>query len=174
MATRVDSRVAAVLGAVAVLVLGACTGTLGDYVGNNAGSASGGTPNDAGIPDASGGVPGVDSGNPPSGQEMFVAVCAPCHGSEGQGSPLGPELQHPVADFATWVVRSGRATTSYPAAMASFAPAAVSDAQLDEIWAWLDGLPKPTDGQELYEDYCANCHGSDALGGRVGKNIDGK
>jgi mono/diheme cytochrome c family protein len=109
-----------------------------------------------------------------TGQEAFAALCAPCHGAQGQGSPLGPELQHPVAGFSTWVVRNGRATTVYPAPMAVFDAPAINEAQLDEIWAWLDGLPNPTTGQALYDDYCANCHGADALGGRVGKDIEDK
>jgi mono/diheme cytochrome c family protein len=58
--------------------------------------------------------------------------------------------------------------------MAAFAESLVTDEQLDEIWAWLASFPQPTTGEDLYLDYCAGCHGVDARGGRVGKDIQEK
>jgi mono/diheme cytochrome c family protein len=81
---------------------------------------------------------------------------------------LAPELQHPVADFATWVLRKGRDTGQYPQPMVARSEAEISDQQLEEIWSWLSSFENPTSGQGLYEDFCANCHGADARGGRVG------
>lgn len=180
------SQYLAINGALVALLV-ACTGTLEGNIDGSAGTSSGGTvnggtgggagtsagaANDAGPGDAGGAPPIDDAGPALSGPELFAASCAPCHGVEGQGSPLGPELQHPVADYATWVARHGRATNTYPVPMAAYDTTLVSVEQLGEIWLWLGSFPMPSTGQGLYEDYCANCHGADALGGRVGKRID--
>lgn len=109
-----------------------------------------------------------------SGEELFLSVCAPCHGQEGEGTALGYALQHPVRDYSTWVVRNGRppGNEELPgSAMAAYAEATVSDAQLEEIWDYLDAFPQPTTGQALYFDYCRNCHGEDAAGGVTGVNL---
>jgi mono/diheme cytochrome c family protein len=42
------------------------------------------------------------------------------------------------------------------------------------MWDWLDSFPQPTTGEGLYQDYCANCHGEDALGGVVDQGLDGE
>lgn len=139
------------------------------------GSAQGGETNsgDAGIEPAAG-AGGTSSLQGKTGAEVYQALCAPCHGPTGEGSALAPELQHPVADFSTWVVRSGRDSDSYAGPMIAYPETIVSDQQLEEIWTWLGSLPQPTTGEALYVDYCANCHGADARGGRVGQNIQEK
>jgi mono/diheme cytochrome c family protein len=111
---------------------------------------------------------------PPTGQEIFRAACAPCHGQEGEGTALAYEVRHPVRPFAGWVVRNGRPGPGFPLPMAAYTPGLVSDEQLAEIWDYLGALPQPTTGKELYQDYCANCHGVDARGGSVGKGISDK
>jgi mono/diheme cytochrome c family protein len=78
---------------------------------------------------------------------------------------FAPEIQHPVRDYASWVVRNGRAQTTYPMPMEKFATTKLSDADLALIWDFLDKPPQPTTGQALYLDYCANCHGADGKGG---------
>jgi mono/diheme cytochrome c family protein len=151
-------------------------------------NGSAGTPSDAGGFGAQGGGPhSGDAGSEPSagaggtsslqdkpGTEVYQALCAACHGPSGEGTALGPELQHPVADFSTWVVRNGRDSDSYAGPMLAYTDTMVSDQQLEEIWTWLGGLPQPTSGEALYLDYCANCHGADSRGGRVAKNIQEK
>ena len=111
-----------------------------------------------------------------TGMEVYLSLCAPCHGPEGEGTELGYELRHPDRPFSTWVIRNGRPGDEFPdASMAAFAPEAVSDAQLEEIYDWLDGFPQPVGGEALYMDYCRNCHGVDPFeGGVVGKEIGDK
>jgi mono/diheme cytochrome c family protein len=93
-------------------------------------------------------------------------VCVPCHGAEGAGvTGHGPDIQHPVVDFATWVIRNGRMHPDFPEAMPKFAVDALTDAELQGILAYLAARPKPTTGQGLFVDYCANCHGANAAGG---------
>lgn len=94
----------------------------------------------------------------------YVSTCAVCHGPAGEGVAfLGPELRHPPAAYSNWVVRNGRANTT----MLPFASTVLSDAQLSEIQTWLGSLPKPASGEQLYLDFCANCHGPTGMGGPV-------
>ena len=77
--------------------------------------------------------------------------------------------------YSDWVVRNGRPGTEFEgSAMAAYEPSVASDTQLEEIWDYLDAQPQPTTGEGLYLDYCANCHGVDATGGVVGKDISDK
>ncbi len=127
--------------------------------------------------DAANGANAAGDANAPSptstGAELFAAMCAPCHGETGAGSELGPEIQHPVREFAEWVVRNGY-SGAFDAPMPNYAPEVLSDDDLSSIIDYLRELPVPTTEQGLYLDYCANCHGSDARGGPSGKEIAGK
>lgn len=118
---------------------------------------------------------GPTAGPDASGEELFGQLCSPCHGPSGEGSALGYELQHPVREFSTWVVRNGRPGDEFEnSAMAAYATTSISDASLEEIWDYLDAFPQPTTGEGLYLDYCRNCHGDDAGGGVVNKDISDK
>ena len=50
---------------------------------------------------------------------------------------MGPEIQHPVVDFSTWVVRNGRTHPGYKLPMMKYTPEMLSDAQLQGIFAFL-------------------------------------
>lgn len=109
-----------------------------------------------------------------TGEEFFLSVCAACHGPDGEGTPLGYAIQHPVRDYSTWVVRNGRPAGNEElpgSVMAAYEPGTLSDAMLEEIWDYLDAYPQPTTGEALFMDYCRNCHGEDALGGVTGVNL---
>ncbi len=94
----------------------------------------------------------------------YGSSCASCHGKTGEGVVgLGVELRHSPSAYSTWVVRNGRVNTT----MLPFATTSVSDAQLSEIQTWLNAMPKPGSGQELYLDFCGNCHGPTGMGGPV-------
>ena len=95
---------------------------------------------------------------------VYGSSCALCHGKGAEGvAGLGPELRHAPAAYATWVVRNGRVNTT----MLAFPTTTVSDAQLGEIQTWLGAMPKPVSGQELYLDFCGNCHGPTGMGGSL-------
>lgn len=118
---------------------------------------------------------GTGTGAEATGEELYGQLCSPCHGPSGEGSALGYELQHPVREFSTWVVRNGRPGDEFEGSvMAAYSPDTVSDAQLEQMWDFLDAFPQPTTGEALYLDYCANCHGADASGGVVSKDISDK
>jgi mono/diheme cytochrome c family protein len=102
------------------------------------------------------------------------ANCAACHGPEGEGAELGPEIRHTPLDLGVFVTRNGRGFGEHPdyvVQMLPFDATVVSDDDLLLIFAWLDNFPKPTDGPGLYADFCEHCHGADAASGSVGLDI---
>jgi mono/diheme cytochrome c family protein len=108
-----------------------------------------------------------------SGAEVFAAVCATCHGSTGEGTDKGYELRHPARGYSTFVVRNGRPGVEFPMSeMSAYDTSLLSVQQLEEIWDFLSDMPQPTTGEGLFLDYCANCHGADALGGVVDEDVD--
>ena len=140
---------------------GAGTGGAGTGGAGTGGAATGGT--------GTGGTAGMGgtsaTGPQPSAAAMFFKTsCAECHGDAGEGTKLGPELQHPVRDFATWVIRTGRQHPVYPKPMKAVSEAVLNADLLGGIFAMLDAVPKPKDGKGLYLDYCGNCHGADGKG----------
>ena len=82
--------------------------------------------------------------------------------------PADPESREP---YATYVVRHGRNEMGFPAPMAPFDTAALTDGEVSAILDFLAMAPKPTTGPELYGRFCQNCHGETGRAGRVGKNI---
>src|SRR5882724_11703620 len=151
--------------------------TSGGSFSGSAGSSAGagGAFGQAGAAGQSGasGAGGAGGGGPipTDGKGLFDANCKLCHGEQGIGSPLAPEIQHPVRDYDTWVVRNGRAQTTFVKPMEKWGTDKISDAQLMLIFDYLDQPPQPTTGQTLYLDYCANCHGKDAKGGPTMRDI---
>ncbi len=97
--------------------------------------------------------------------DLYADQCKLCHEDQGKGGVLAPEIQHPIRDYSSWVVRHGRAMTTFIKPMAIVAPDKLPDADLALIWDYLDKPPQPTTGEGLYKDYCANCHGADGKGG---------
>lgn len=96
--------------------------------------------------------------------------CVTCHANAGQGvTLLAPEIRHAPLAYYNYVTRAGRAGSN----MVPFPASALPDADLAAIQTWLAGLPKPTTGQQLYLDFCGNCHGPDAMGGVIPLGIRG-
>jgi mono/diheme cytochrome c family protein len=108
------------------------------------------------------------AGNAQKGKDAFAAhMCATCHGPEGQGA-VGPTLApppRPLPDFLRYVRQpAGK--------MPPFTPQAVSDAELGDIYAFLQSAnPAPAsnlatlsgnaqNGNRIYTaDGCYECHG---------------
>ena len=92
----------------------------------------------------------------------YTKNCIICHANAAQGiSLLAPEIRHAPAAYFNWVVRNGRTGTT----MLAFPATTISDAELSEIQTWLATLPKPLPGDQLYQDFCGNCHGPTGAGG---------
>jgi mono/diheme cytochrome c family protein len=97
------------------------------------------------------------AGNAQKGRDAFAThMCATCHGPEGQGT-VGPALAPPpraLPDFARYVRQpAGK--------MPPFAPQAVSDGDLADIYAFLQSA-NPTPPSNL-----SNLNGNAQNGGRI-------
>ncbi len=153
------------------------TSTGGTATGGTAGTSTGGTATGGAGGTATGGNAGAagnagaGGGSATDGPGLYQAHCFACHGQQGVGGPLAPEIQHPVRDYSAWVVRHGRAMTTFPKGMDPVTAETLPDAQLTLIWDYLDLPPQPTTGQALYLDYCGNCHGADGKGGPTKRSV---
>lgn len=110
-----------------------------------------------------------------SGQTRFLNNCSGCHGAEGEGTTIAPQIRNPVPGYASYVVRAGRnEMTEFADPMPQFTSAALPDPALASILTWLREAPKPTSGQDLYLRFCFNCHGANARSGRVAVDVFGE
>jgi mono/diheme cytochrome c family protein len=122
---------------------------------------------------------GQHAGDAENGKKVFEKLaCYACHGSAGEGKPLGekeagtPKIAGTQLTLQEFVhtVREGKGE------MPSFDPTQVSDAELSDVYAFLKTLtsqPKaelpasanPQDGQHLYTAFgCYECHGYQGQG----------
>jgi len=97
-------------------------------------------------------LPSPRRGEAGRGEALYTAYCSGCHGMAGHGG-IAPELANPVFqkaatdEFIITTIRNGRRNT----AMASFQPqipgtAGFSDAQLDDLLAFIRKLGEPRPG----------------------------
>ena len=93
------------------------------------------------------GAPATPAGNAANGRKLFVSIgCYQCHGYEAQGSTAtGPRLgPRPIA-FAALSKYVRHPTNQMP----PFTTKVVSDAQLQDIYAFLRALPQPPDADTI-------------------------
>lgn len=79
------------------------------------------------------------------GKRLFLqAECATCHGIDALGGPVGPSLAGASPDVVRRMVREGRG------GMLAFPESQLSDANLDQIAAYLGALERPrSDNQKI-------------------------
>ena len=162
------------MGLLTVTLTGGCSSEDPADEGPKGGSAAGGAPASGGVKMTGVQLAGAaaytilsptDAVAGPAAAPAAYSNCGICHGPAGGGlASLGPEIRHTPTTYSTYVIRNGRPS---PSLMAAFNATVIPDAALAEIQAWLAGQPKPTTGQGLYLDYCANCHGATGGGGSV-------
>lgn len=86
-----------------------------------------------------------------AGKETYIRVgCYSCHGYEGQGAGTGPKLAPdplPYAALSTFVRQTA-------GGMPPFTPAVLPDADLQDIYAYLQSIPAAPDPDniELLQD----------------------
>lgn len=128
---------------------------------------------------ALGAMTGCDDGETADGTDMGMAqgeapetytmICSSCHGADGEGTTLGPDIRNPADwGYGDHVVRNGRnEMDEFASGMPAYADGIVSQEDLDSIWTWLGQASKPADGAGLFARFCANCHDADGSGGRA-------
>jgi mono/diheme cytochrome c family protein len=138
------------------------------------GDASEGGADDDGSSDVGADTGADTTGDAPGEQDgatLFATHCASCHGADAEGTTLAPSNRNPNAGYAMWIVRNGRDDLPFDLAMPIFTADTLSDPQLEAIIDHLRAFSKPTDGEGLFLRFCANCHGPDGWGGRVGIDV---
>lgn len=128
-------------------------------------------------------APAISSADAVSaGRALFLASCATCHGTDGGGTDKAPALIGVGAAAADFELRTGRMPFSGPSgSQAVRKPPAFDDTQIRDLVAYVASLgpgpaiPQPTvdqallsQGEQLFIDNCAPCHGAAAKGGAVG------
>ncbi len=105
--------------------------------------------------------------------EAYTMICSSCHGAEGGGTTLGPDIRNPAEwGYGDHVVRNGRdEMDEFSSGMPAYADGIVAQDSLDAIWTWLGQAEKPGDGAGLFARFCANCHDVDGSGGRAEKTV---
>lgn len=78
------------------------------------------------------------------GSAGYVQYCAGCHGSDGQGTAYGPDIQGESAGEVTSVTRSGDDE------MPAFDSSVISDAELEALAAYVAGLSAAGDQYSGY------------------------
>jgi ubiquinol-cytochrome c reductase cytochrome c subunit len=117
----------------------------------------------------------------PEGRELFLTSCASCHGADGRGTDLGPSLEESGAAAADFQLRTGRMPLGDPDGPTVRKPPAFDDEEIEALVAYVaslgDGPEIPelsavagdvSEGQLLFIDNCAACHGATGNGGAVG------
>ena len=121
---------------------------------------------------------GTESESDPEGEQeaeiltAYERSCLGCHGAVGEGTAFGYQIQEPVLDYATWVVRNGRTgNAEFVGPMPAFDEGDLSVAELNEILEFLRTQARPETGELLYKRFCGNCHGEMGSGGVVRQSI---
>jgi mono/diheme cytochrome c family protein len=114
-----------------------------------------------------------------SGKRAFLSAgCAACHGAQGQGTKLAPQIAPPPVELPALISYVRQPSGTMPAVSAATA----SDQQLSDIYAFLKSeapasqAGEPTgnaaNGKKLFLAYgCYQCHGYEGQGASTGPRI---
>jgi ubiquinol-cytochrome c reductase cytochrome c subunit len=115
------------------------------------------------------------------GEELFLTSCASCHGPQGQGSAVGPDIRQAGAALADFVLRTGRMPLADPNAPGLSGPPRFDELDTQALVGYVASLgggpaipnvvvsgADVNHGRELYVANCAACHGPAGGGGSVG------
>jgi mono/diheme cytochrome c family protein len=114
--------------------------------------------------------------NPANGEPIYAEKCAPCHGTSGQGDgPQASQLPNPVTPLGDpQVARQATPSQWYTQVtqgnLERFMPPfnSLTDRQRWDVVAYAFSLsvdPAQLEtGAELYQSYCASCHGQSGQG----------
>jgi ubiquinol-cytochrome c reductase cytochrome c subunit len=123
------------------------------------------------------------AGEPAGGKELYQRDCAWCHGSEGWGTPRGPDLVSGTNGRALthFMLTTGRMPLRYPGQPSKRGDAVYTAAEIDAIVEYVAGLggagpdipeldlgdADVAEGESLYAENCAACHSTTLVGGAL-------
>jgi len=116
-----------------------------------------------------------------TGESLFLANCASCHGLLAQGTKAGPSLVGVGALAVEFQVGSGRMPMSSSGPQAEVKPVQFTQSDIDAMGAWVatlgpgPGIPEEaylsggdsSNGAELFRINCAMCHNVAGAGGAL-------
>lgn len=118
---------------------------------------------------------------PEEGRELFVESCASCHASDGSGTEYGPDITDAGEAAADFQLRTGRMPLADPSDQAIRKKPAFDEQEIEALVSYVGslgvgpGIPTVVveagelrEGQQLFVDNCAACHGATANGGAAG------
>lgn len=129
-------------------------------------------------------LPAPTAGEVALGRTLFQQDCAWCHGSGGEGTGYGPDLNGELdgGAYTDFMLRTGRMPLRYPAEEVTLRrPPRYDDQEIAALVAFVETLggtgpavptPNPAAGDlsagaELYLENCAACHSSTGIGGAL-------
>jgi mono/diheme cytochrome c family protein len=111
--------------------------------------------------------------DPARGAEIFESICFACHGINGEGTEIAPALKDAVRlatfddDWYRETIAMGRPSRGMPTWGTVLSPDQIDDL-VALIGLWREGgsvsVEEP-EGDELYAEFCAACHGPSGEGG---------
>ena len=120
----------------------------------------------------------VDPAPPP---EAYLADCAWCHGSEGEGTDRGPGLRGVGEASADFYLRTGRMPIASPDERVERGDVAYGEEDIEAMVAYIGTLGGPrvpgveggdvAPGSELYIDNCAACHSTSGIGAAMTSGV---
>ncbi|MFZ4505279.1 MAG: c-type cytochrome [Microbacteriaceae bacterium] len=116
-----------------------------------------------------------------TGESLFLANCASCHGLLAEGTKAGPSLVGVGALAVEFQVGSGRMPMSSSGPQAEVKPVQFTQSDIDAMGAWVatlgpgPGMPEErylsggdsSNGAELFRINCAMCHNVAGAGGAL-------
>ena len=113
-----------------------------------------------------------------SGEALYGANCASCHGDPWSGSAVDsslPGLKRVTGARSCSITGAIFGTSVFPQGvpdMVAFGNRQLTTTQIDAISVYLNS--RTVTGEQRYVATCAGCHGNDGRGGRVGKSARGE
>ena len=125
----------------------------------------------------------IEAGEVEAGRRLFESGCASCHGSQAQGTSLGPNLQGVGAAAVDFWVSTGRMPLERNTRLAVRKPPSYDRAQINALIAYVTSLDDSgpeipeldaaaadiVEGGELFRTNCAACHGAVGIGGALAR-----
>lgn len=115
------------------------------------------------------------------GRDLFVESCASCHATDGSGTEYGPDIRDAGEAAADFQLRTGRMPLANPTDQTARKEPVFDAEQIEALVQYVGSLGSGPEipnvvvqagdlqeGQQLFVNNCAACHGATANGGAAG------